>query len=417
MSSLIRLDGLWRHSDFLKLWAGHTVSQAGSLIGRFALPLVAILTLDATPGEVALIRMADALPGVVIGLVAGVWVDRLRRRPLMIWTDLGRALLLVSIPLAALLGVLSLGQLFVVVLAAGTMTALFEVAHRSYLPTVISRDELIEGNSKLQASGSVVEVGAFGFAGLLVQLLTAPGAILLDAISFLVSAVCLTAIRKPEPPVHDGAAEQSTLAAIREGWRLVLHDPILRAIAGTRALYELSLFIWVSMLLVFLTRDLEMEPVVFGVLFAIGGVASFFGAVAAGPVERRLGLGPTLIVTFAITAVSLLLVPLATGPFWLVVLMVGLPQLTDATATIFQIHEESVVQSRVEDRSLGRVTASLRVASWSAMLLGTILGGILGETIGPRLTMLVGAVGALPAVVWLCCSPIRHLKRLEPIGD
>jgi predicted MFS family arabinose efflux permease len=416
VSSRYRLDGLWRHPDFLKLWAGHTVSLAGSLVGRFALPLVAIITLDASPGQVALLRMADVLPGVVIGLVAGVWVDRLRRRPLMIWTDVVRALLLASIPLAALLGVLSLVQLLVVIVAAGTMTALFEIASRSYLPSVISREHLVEGNSKLQASGSVVEVAAFGFAGLLVQILTAPIAILLDAISFVVSAACLAGIRKPEPPPRPSADGHTAWMAIRAGLRLVLRDPNLRALAGAKAANELFLHIWVSMLLVFLTRDLDMDPIVFGVLFAVGGVCAFFGALAAERVERRLGLGPTLIVCFGITAVSLLSVPLAAGPFVLVVFLVGLQQLADAPATVYQIHEESLIQATVPDAALGRVTASLRVIGWTAMLLGTVIGGVLGETIGPRATMLVGAVGTLPAVLWLLWSPIRRLRSMPSAG-
>src|SRR5687767_12258322 len=247
-----RFDGLWRHPDFLRLWAGHTVSMAGSLVGRFALPLVAIISLDASPGQVALLRMADFLPGVVIGLVAGVWVDRLRRRPLMIWTDVGRAVLLLSIPLAAVLDLLSLTQLVVVVIAAGTLTALFEIASRSYLPSVISREELVEGNSKLQASSSIVEIGAFGFAGVLVQVLTAPIAILIDAISFVISALFLADIRKPEPSARPAQDGHTTWMAIREGLRLVVHDPILRALAGAKATNELFLHIWVSMLLVFL---------------------------------------------------------------------------------------------------------------------------------------------------------------------
>src|SRR5688572_7517069 len=215
VSDKFRFNGLWRHPDFLRLWAGHTVSMAGSLVGRFALPLIAIITLDASPGQVALLRMADHLPGVVIGLLAGVWVDRLRRRPLMIWTDIGRAVLLVSIPIAAVLGLLSLTQLLVVVIAAGTLTALFEIASRSYLPSVISREELVEGNSKLQASGSIVEIGAFGFAGVLVQVLTAPIAILIDAISFVVSAIFLAGIRKPEPPARPAQDGHTTWMAIR----------------------------------------------------------------------------------------------------------------------------------------------------------------------------------------------------------
>jgi MFS family permease len=412
VSAKYRFDGLWRHRDFLKLWAGHTVSIAGSLVGRFALPLVAIITLDASPGEVALLRMADHLPGVVIGLVAGVWVDRLRRRPLMIWTDVGRALLLASIPLAALVGLLSLTQLITVVIAAGTLTALFEIASRSYLPSVISREELVEGNSKLQASSSVVEVAAFGFAGLLVQILTAPIAILLDAISFVISAACLAGIRKAEPPVRPAQDGHTTWMAIREGLRFVVHDPILRAIAGAKATNELFLHIWVSMLLVFLTRDLEMDPIVFGVLFAIGGVCSFFGALAAERVERRLGLGPTLILSFFFSSIAILTVPLAAGPFLLIVFLVGVQQIADAPAVIYQIHEESLIQATVPDESLGRVMSCLRVIGWTAMLLGTIGGGVLGETIGPRAAMLVGGLGTLPAVLWLIWSPIRRLRSL-----
>ncbi len=410
VSSRLRFDGLWRHPDFLRLWAGHTVSMAGSLVGRFALPLIAIISLDASPGQVALLRMADHLPGVVIGLVAGVWVDRLRRRPLMIRPDVGRAVLLLTIPLAAVLGLLSLTQLVVVVIAAGTLTALFEIASRSYLPSVISREELVEGNSKLQASGSVVEVAAFGFAGLLVQVLTAPIAMLVDALSFVVSAVFLAGIRRPEPPVRPAQDGHTTWMAIREGLRLVVHDPILRAIAGAKATNELFLHIWVSMLLVFLTRDLELDPIVFGVLFAIGGVCSFFGALAAARVERRLGLGRTMIVSFFLGSAAILTVPLAAGPFLLVVFLVGVQQIADAPAVIYQIHEESLIQATVPDEALGRVTSCLRVIGWTAMLTGTVIGGILGETVGPRTTMLIGGVGMLPAVLWLVFSPIRHLR-------
>ncbi|MGE3271882.1 MAG: MFS transporter, partial [Chloroflexota bacterium] len=283
------------------------------------------------------------------------------------------------------------------------------------LPTLISRDQLVEGNSKLSAAGSVVEVAAFGFAGLLVQLLTAPVAMLLDAVSFVVSALCIGAISKPEPPVRVVEQEQSTLAAIREGLRLVFGDPILRAIAGARATSEFFLYIWVTMLLVFLTRDLELEPLVFGVLFAIGGVCSFFGALVAGRVEHWLGLGPTLVATFFISTAALLTVPLAAGPFVLVIFLVGVQQLADAPATIFQIHEESLVQAAVPDETLGRVTASLRVMGWAAMLAGTVAGGVLGEVIGPRLTMLVGAVGTLPAALWLLMSPVRRLRSLADV--
>ena len=412
MFTLQRFGGLWRHPDFLKLWAGQTVSLGGSLVSRIALPLVAIVTLEASPGEVALLRVADLVPGIMIGLFAGVWVDRLRRQPLMIWADVGRAVLLGSIPLAALVGRLRLEQLLVVVFAAGLLTALFEVAYHAYLPTLVMRDELVEGNSKLEASGAAVEIASFGLSGWLVQVLTAPLAVLVDAVSFAVSALCLGAIRTPEPPSHAPAADQTTWRAIREGLRLVFADPVLRALAGAHATLSFSIYLWLSMLLIFLTRDLGLQPIVYGVLFAIGGGCSLLGATFAERVERRLGLGPTLVLTLFVTSAGLLLVPLATGPFLLVVVLVAVQQLADGPATIFQIHERSLIQATVPTGSLGRVTASLRVLGWIAMLGGTVGGGLLGEAIGPRATMLVGALAALPAALWLVWSPVRCLRRL-----
>lgn len=404
--------GLWRHPDFLKLWGAQTVSLGGSLVSRVALPLVAILTLDATPGEAALLRIADLLPGILLGLFAGVWVDRLRRRPLMIWADVGRAVLLGSIPLAALLGMLRLEQLLVVVFVAGLLTALFDVAYHAYLPTLVTRDELVEGNSKLEASGAAIEVASFGLGGWLVQALTAPIAVLIDAVSFVVSAVCLAAIRQPEPATRESSDGQTTWLAIRKGLQLVLHDPVLRALAAAQANLNFCIYVWLSMLLLFLARDLELEPGVFGMLFAVGGVCSLIGATQAERVERRLGLGRTLILMLVIDAVGLLLVPLAGGPFWLVVLLVAGGQVADGPATIFMIHERSLIQSTVPDHAMGRVMASLRVIGWTAMLAGTIVGGILGEVLGARPTMLIGAIGALPAALWLVWSPVRRLRRI-----
>jgi MFS family permease len=415
--TLKRFGGLWRHPDFLKLWAGQTVSLGGSLVSRVALPLVAILTLDATPGEVALLRIADLVPGIVIGLFAGVWVDRLRRRPLMIWADFGRAALLGSIPLAAMIGLLGMTQLLVVVFVAGLLTALFEVAYHAYVPTLISREELVEGNSKLEASGATIEVAAFGLGGWLVQLLSAPLAVLVDAVSFLVSAICLIGIRAPEPPAEEPAADQTTWLAIREGMELVLHSPVLRALGGAHATMNFAIHVWLSMLFLYLSRDLGLQPGVYGMLFAIGGVCSLIGAMLAERVERWLGLGLTLIVTLLVTTASFVMVPLASGPLVLVVLLVGGQQLTDGPMTIFQIHERSLIQATVPSQSLGRVTASLRVIGWIAMLAGTIVGGLLGELIGPRATMFVGAAFACPTVLWLIWSPVRSMRRMPVAVD
>src|SRR5688572_16340168 len=202
---------LWRNTDFLKLWLGQTVSLAGTMVGGFALPLVAVLTLEATPLQLGLLRTFDVVPAILVGLFAGVWVDRLRRRPIMVWVDIGRAIVLLSIPVAALLGQLRMEQLYAVAVAVGVLTLLFDVAYRSYLPTLVSREALVEGNARISASNSVVEAAGFGVAGVLVQWLSAPIAILVDAASFLLSALSLRLIRHCEPPPAPPEERESAL--------------------------------------------------------------------------------------------------------------------------------------------------------------------------------------------------------------
>ncbi len=229
----LRFEGLWRHRDFTRLWAGQTISVFGSLVGRIALAFTAILYLHARPFEVALIAAFDVFAGICVGLFVGVWVDRLRRRPIMIAADIARAAVTGSIPLAALFGVLRIEQLYVAAFAGGALTTFFDVAYQSYLPTLVEKDRLLEGNSKLTASFSVAEFGAFGISGWLVKLLTGPGAIAVDAVSFLFSAGAVRAIRAPEPTPPPPEQRQSVRAEIVEGLRAVLHDGILRTLAAS----------------------------------------------------------------------------------------------------------------------------------------------------------------------------------------
>jgi MFS family permease len=408
----VQLTGLWRHPDFLKLWAGQTVSLFGSLIGRFALPLVAVLTLEASPAQVALLQLAEMAPGPVVGLVAGAWVDRLRRRPLMLWADVGRALLLATIPAAAVLGALRVEHLYFVAVLVGTLSTVFDVAYQSYLPTLLRREALVEGNSKLQASAAVAEVGSFGVAGALVQALTAPVAILADALSFVVSAASLVSIRTREPAPAPPATREAAWREIRQGLAFVLASSVLRPLVASKATHDSFLFVWVAMLMLFLTRELALPPLLLGALFAIGGLSALAGAVAAERVVRRWGLGRALIGGLFLSSLSLLFVPLAAGPLLLVVTLVGAQQLFDGPATIYEINEASLIQATTPHHLLGRVAASLRVVGWAAMLVGVLAGGLLGELIGPRTTMLVGALGTLPAALWLLRSPIRTLRML-----
>ncbi len=383
-----RLTGLWRNQDFLKLWAGQTVSVFGSLITGFALPLVAILTLNATPFQVALLGAAELAPGMLVGLFAGAWVDRLRRRPLLIGADLGRALLLGSVPLAAVLGTLTIGHLYVVALLVSVLTVLFDVAYVSYLPSLVRREQLVEGNSKLEASNSVAEVAGFGIAGVLVQALTAPIAILVDALTFLVSALFVGLIRAPEQaPKREASPSEAPANVLREiaqGLRLVWSDRVLRGIAGANTTREFFAHVFVAVLILFLVETLGLEPAVFGFVFALGGISAFVGALYVERATRRWGVGPLMLGSFAISAGSALFMPLAFGPAPVIIGILAATQVFDATGMAYEVNKVTLTQGLTPPRLLGRVNASMRVLEQCATLIGLLVGGVLGQTIGLR---------------------------------
>lgn len=408
-----QLNGLWRNPDFLKLWAGETISVSGSLISRIALPFAAILVLKSTPFQMALLSAVDIVPGLLIGPVAGVWVDRLRRRPILIGADIGRALLLASIPVAAFLGYLHIAQLYLVAFLTSILTMFFDVAYTSYLPSIVRREELVEGNSKLIASESVASVGAFGLGGWLVQWLTAPVAVLIDAISFIVSALFVGFIRAPEPEPTPESKRQGMWREISEGLHLIRHNPILLALAATAITENLSFRIFGTVMLLFVTRELGIAPGIQGMIYAVGGVTSFFGAIVASRVSQRIGIGPAMICGLVFTGVGMLSVPLAHGATALAILLLAANQLiTDPAYTIYSINEVSLRQSITPDRLLGRVNASIRFFGLSASLIGTLMAGVLGQTIGLRLTITIGAlIGTCLSSLWLLLSPVRMMKH------
>jgi predicted MFS family arabinose efflux permease len=364
--------------------------------------------LAATPFEVSVLRVAGHAPALVLGLLAGVWVDRLRRRPILIWSDLGRAALLASIPLAAAFSLLGMEQLYLVALVTGGLGTLFEVAYRSYLPSLVDKDELVEGNAKLTASASVAEVGGFGLAGALVQWLTAPVALLVDAASFVVSAASLALIRRAEPPPTPAEERRSAWREVEEGLRLIAVDPVLRAVSAAKVIGDFAIGgVWASVLLLFILRDLGLEPWLMTATFAVGGVSAFFGALAADRLIRRWGVGRAMIGSTLAYRLTPFLLPLAGGPFGFVLFCLVAMQAADAAATVQDIAETSLVQGTVPDRALGRVNATLRVLGQGAILSGTMIGGVLGELIGLRLTMLAGACLGAVAVLVLLASPLR----------
>ena len=407
--------GLRRNRAFVLVWSAATISVFGSFVTRIALPFVAIETLHAGPIEIAVLRSLDLVAALLVGFVAGAWVDRLRRRPLMIWADTGRALLLGSIPVAAIGGWLTLPQVLIVSSLAAVCTTFFDVADRAYLPTVVGRADLVRANGALAATSSAMEFLAFGIAGFLVKLLTAPIAIAIDAASFVVSALLLGTIRRPEPAPPPAADRDPILSEIRAGLRLVSGDPILRGLLwgslGLSAMWGVFGATW----LLFANGDLGLDPATIGVVAALGGFGSLLGALLAERAARRVGLGRLVVVSLLFAALGNLLIPLAPAglPVVAVAFLVGQQLIGDTAVTVFDVTEISMRQARVDDRQLGRVNATVRVAMVLAQLFGTVAGGLLAETVGLRgaafiapVFALVGSLGLYRSPVWRVGQPV-----------
>jgi len=401
---------LWHSPDFRRLWAAQTVSQFGSEITGLALPLLAILVLGASTFEVAALAVVDWLPFFLFSLPAGVWIDRLPRRPILIAADLGRAAVLGSIPLAYLLDVLTLGQLYLVGLLAGTFTVFFDLSYQSYLPSVVERDELAEGNSKLEVSRSSAQVAGPGLAGVLVSALTAPYAILVDAVSFLGSALFLSRIARPERTPERAHEERAGFRAeIREGLRFVLRHPILRPIVlfvGVSNVFVTMLF---AIYLVYAVRELDLDATTIGVIFSLGSVGSLVGALTANRVARRVGIGPGLIAVATTGGLGLLLIPLATGDFVIPFLVLA-NVLWGFFVLNYFVSAISLIQAITPDHLLGRTNASRRFVVQGVIPVGALLGGTLGTVLGLRTTIAIGAIGASVAVLPLLFSPLRAVR-------
>ena len=412
---------LWRRPDFVKLWSGQTVSKFGSHITGVALPLTAVLTLSATPAQMGVLAALGSLPVLLIGLPAGAWIDRLRRRPVLIAADVGRALLLASIPAAALFKALHIEQLYVVALLAGALTVFFDVADPAFLPAVVPVEQLVEGNSKLGASDSLAEIAGPSFAGVLVQWLSAPFAIAVDAATFVFSALCLGAIRVREPQPARRAERQHIGSEIVEGLRMVLGHPLLRALAGTMATFTFFGNFIGTLYAIYILRALHIPPAVVGALIGLGGVGAFVGALLAEPLVRRFGLGKILIASMTFYGCTGLILPLAGGPTPVVVGMLAASQLIgDVAIAVYLINDVSLRQSVIPSTMLGRANASMQVLERGIGPAGALLAGILGGSavLGMRGTILIGVLGVIVSSLWLVFSPVRTLQtRVTPTGE
>ena len=403
---------LWRHEDFLKLWTGQTVSRLGSVVTRTALPLVALLVLGAGPREMAYLVISASGGVLVVGLVAGAWVDRLRRRPILVWTDVIRAALLFWIPIAYAIGALRIEQLYAVAFIEACLASLFNSAYPAYVPSLSGTDRVVDANSKLATSSSIAEIGGPGLAGTLVQIAGAPFAILVDAFSFVVSAVSLAMIRAPEPlrPARDTTTRIAH--EIVEGLWAVRRHAVVFPIAMRSILAHVFGSFYGVLYSLYLLQDLHLDPFLLGIVISAGGVGSLVGSVFAARAIRALGIGPALI-WMALAASALgVLTPLAQGPVAIATLMVFLPQLIgDGLQTIEGVAEISLVQGLIPDRILGRANATLEVVSHGiGYPIGALVAATIAEQFGVRGAIAVGWAGMAASILFLVLSPLPRVR-------
>jgi MFS family permease len=396
---------LWSHRDFRLLWAGDTISQFGSTIGRTVLPLLAVGALAATPFEMGVLSAAASAAFLLIGLPAGVWVDRLSRRRVMLVADFVRAALLLSIPTAWWAGVLTLAQLVVVALLVGGATVMFDIAYQSYLPALVGRDQLVEGNSKLEASRAVAEVSGPAAAGGIAQVVGAAVGVLATGVGYLASALFLLRIRTEEAPPQS-SERPGLVHEIAEGLRFVFGHRSLRAIVGCTGTSNFFSGISAAVLVLFLVRELDLSEGVVGLLFSAAGVGAVLGALTANRWNARFGQTKVIWLSALVTMPFGLLIPLGAADWRIVFVVVG-EVVVGYGVIVYNIAQVSYRQSICPDHLLGRMNASVRFVVWGALPLGGLLGGVLGEGIGITPTLWVAMAGQSLASLWVVLSPLR----------
>lgn len=404
---------LWKNSDFLKLWAGETVSLFGSSVTNLALPLTAVLVLQASPSQVAFLNTANYLPYLLLTLFVGLWVDRAKRRPLLIVTNLARGVLVGSVPVLALIGQLHMEFLYIITFLVGALTVVFNLSYRAYFPSLVSREHLMEGNSKLQASDSLAEVGGPGLAGWLVQLLTAPFALVIDAFSYLIAGLAQFLIRTPEPVPPKPEIHQSFRNKLSEGFRFIFSNASLRSIVLEAGSYNACSQIIMSLFLVYATRELGFEAWLLGLIFSVGSVGALIGSVTASAFSKWLGLGKAIISSMLVACLPMLVIPLVSGDKTLVAVLFGIALIINGVGLGWSnVYVVSLRQAMTPDHLIGRASATYSLVGMGALPLGSLVAGFLVPLLGLRLTILVGAIGISLAPLWVIFSPLAKLDAL-----
>ncbi len=407
---------LWRHRDFMLLWIGQSVSQVGNQFTGLALPLIAVLTLNATAGEMGVLGAMGTLPFLLFGLFVGVWVDRHPRRPILILADLGRGVVVATIAVLAFLGVLALPYLYALGFLTGVLTVFFDVSYQAYLPVLVERNQLVDGNSKLEASNATAAVGGPVLAGIVIQALSGAVAMAFDAFTFLVSAVTLSAVRKREPP-KEALAHGSLAQDLKEGLAVILHDRRLWSIAGCTGTSNFaSGAVFAALLVFYAVRELGMTPATIGFATGIGALGGIAGAVSGGALAKRFGVGHTIVgcaVLFGLGPVPLVF---ATPPDAVLVLAL-VTGVTFFGSIAYNINQVSLRQAIVPLRLQGRMNASMRFLVWGTLPLGSLTGGILATLIEVRVAVAIMVAVGFLSVFWVLFSPIRSLATVpEPLA-
>ena len=405
--------GLWLHPDFRKLWGSLTVTHFGGQITFLALPLTAALLLNASAFEVGVLTALEALPYPLFGLFAGVIVDRARKLPVIIAADLGRGLALLAVPLCAWMGVLSMPVLYTVGFLVGLFSVIGWPAYQVFMTERVGRENLVEANAKIGVADSTAQLVGPGLAGALIQWLTAPFAILLDACSFFLSAWMLRGIPPRESDAPKGVP-RSVKAEIREGLLAIWQNTTLRALVWAIGTWQVFRHAFIAIVVLFCTRELGFSAGHVGLLFMTAGLGSLAAAAVTARLNARFGMGPTMLAGITGTGVAWLAMGSATGPLWMASVIFGLGLfLLDLAAMVFFINYLSLRQAVTPDRLLGRVTATMICLTVATAPLGGLAGGWIAEHYGLRAAMIFAGVGALllgPIVTWL--SPLARMREL-----
>ena len=416
-----RRRSLWRHVDYMKIWLAATVSLMGSQVSQLAIPFIATILLKSSPLEVALLGAVEMAPFILFALPAGAWLDRVRRRPVLVAGDLGRGLALLTIPAAYSVGALTIWQLYAVGFVAGTLTVLFDVADQSYLPALLEREDLVEGNAKLSLSQSGAQIVGPGFAGGLIALVGAPFAVVVDAISFFASGGLISLIRKPEPRPERRIGEDGSHTSIRqdiaEGLRYVLQNRYLRMIAGSTATCNLGTSMAFATFPIFAYRELGLSVALVGIAFSVGASGVLLGALVSARLSRRIGVGPAIVMSMFISGPATILLGLMTSnPVVAGSLLFCSTFLTGFSAVVYNVNQVSFRQAITPLDMQGRMNATMRFVVWGTLPIGALAGGLLASVLPVRTTILIGGAVACTAFLWVLLSPVRSLREI-PKGE